>query len=606
MLEGKWGFAFRTTLAAVGAVYLSMLMELGSPQWAMLTVLVVSPPARGAALRKTAARLIGTPLGCVAALVLAGLFPQQPLGYVLGLGLWIGGCLYFATLRRGFVTYGAALAGFTAAIVGAATISQPQLVFTTAVNRGAETVVGILAALIASAVSSRTDDAPGDLADRVGTQAAQLLAWAAQQLSPAPAVPATPAALPSLPVEDAPLTKTLLDLDAAVLNATAERPALRRAGRWITGLPTVLLSLQSATLAVARGRQPNASDATDADLERLRSTMVRVRSIVGAGARLRLDELDAELRELEAEMRHLADYSPAPAGEAGEAGEIVAALIALLTGMRAILTLRVPAPAATRPFPPPSYSTDPVRAGLALGRTVVAVVVAYLIWDATAWSSGPTFFTVAAVAMVIGVLAENPVGGIVGFFRGSLLGVAVGLPITYLLLPRGEGFLWLAVVSLPLLVVGSLMEEFGATAGLALAFINAIISTLGISNPQKYNLVPAIEGVVALLAGTGLASLLYRLTAPDYQGVYRRRWMLARMRRNVEAARRQRATGLARGLARGLAGSGARGRDQRLAWETQMYDQLRRVQAVTPDPVERDTAIQMLLAGRAAFASSAA
>ena len=69
----------------------------GHPRWAIWTVVVISPPARGDILRKTTARLVGTPIGCIVAVILAGLFPQDRVGMCLG---WAFGSGYAAISRQ--------------------------------------------------------------------------------------------------------------------------------------------------------------------------------------------------------------------------------------------------------------------------------------------------------------------------------------------------------------------------------------------------------------------------------------------------------------------------------------------------------------------------
>src|ERR1700721_1721563 len=85
----EFDFALRTTLAGLAALFVAMWMQLDTPRWAIWTVYIVSPPVRGNALRKTAARIAGTFVGCFAGVAIVGLFPQDRVGFytVLSLGL---------------------------------------------------------------------------------------------------------------------------------------------------------------------------------------------------------------------------------------------------------------------------------------------------------------------------------------------------------------------------------------------------------------------------------------------------------------------------------------------------------------------------------------
>ncbi|MGA2231856.1 MAG: FUSC family protein, partial [Tepidisphaeraceae bacterium] len=257
---GDIAFALRTSLAGLAALYAALWLELDTPQWAIWTVFIVSPPVRGNALRKTVARLVGTVVGSIAAIVFVGVFPQQPAGFYILLAAWLGTCAYWGTLRRGYVSYAATLAAFTSAIVSAGVSVNPLSVWQTASDRTAATVIGVLFALLASDIAARGDDAPGELAKRVRGLAADLLDWAAGQLQLGQSDEAM----------DAPLTAKILALDETCINAIAERPALIRVRSWIGGIPTALLSLQSAVLCLRDSSRrggaatPDARPGTDA------------------------------------------------------------------------------------------------------------------------------------------------------------------------------------------------------------------------------------------------------------------------------------------------------------------------------------------------------
>src|ERR1700722_10124349 len=237
---GDIAFALRTTLAGLAALYTAMWLQLDTPRWAIWTVFIVSPPVRGNALRKTMARIVGTFTGCTVGVVAVALFPQDRVGFYLFFSLWLGACAYWATLRRGFVSYAASLGAFTSAIVSAGVSAAPLAAWDTAMDRGCATILGILFALFASNLAATSDDVPGDLAKRICALAADLLDWAMRQLQ----------ARDSADPMDAPFTSKILGLDETCDNAIAERPALGRIKPWICGLPTALLSLQSAVLSI--------------------------------------------------------------------------------------------------------------------------------------------------------------------------------------------------------------------------------------------------------------------------------------------------------------------------------------------------------------------
>ncbi|MFD1561165.1 FUSC family protein [Paraburkholderia silviterrae] len=62
-----FGFAVRTALASLIALYIAMRMNLDDPKWAAITVWVVAQSSRGMSLSKSQYRIMGTALGAVAA-----------------------------------------------------------------------------------------------------------------------------------------------------------------------------------------------------------------------------------------------------------------------------------------------------------------------------------------------------------------------------------------------------------------------------------------------------------------------------------------------------------------------------------------------------------
>jgi len=233
-------FALRTTLAGMASLFAAMWLQLDVPRWAIWTVFIVSLPARGNALRKTVARMVGTIVGCIAGVIAVAIFPQDRIGFYGVFSVWLGACAYWATLRRGYISYAASLAAFTSAIVATNVSSTPGEVWDVAMHRGSATLLGIIFALFASNLGAGSDDAPRDLANRICRLAADLLSWSARQIeSPGPSE-----------LADAPFTSNILGLDEACTNAIAERPALAWVKRWILGAPIALLSLQSAVLSI--------------------------------------------------------------------------------------------------------------------------------------------------------------------------------------------------------------------------------------------------------------------------------------------------------------------------------------------------------------------
>lgn len=145
-------YGVRLSVAVCLALYVAFWLELDNAYWAGLTAAIIFQPNLGASLRKAKFYVIGTAVGAVAIVALAALFPQDRLGFLLGLALWSAACGFVSTMLRNFAAFAAALAGFTAAIVAGgelgATGGASDAVFILALTRASEVCIGILSATI--------------------------------------------------------------------------------------------------------------------------------------------------------------------------------------------------------------------------------------------------------------------------------------------------------------------------------------------------------------------------------------------------------------------------------------------------------------------------
>src|ERR1700739_3953907 len=109
-------FSVKSYVAAVIAYYVALRVGFSQPQWALLTVYIVSQPLAGAVLSKALFRLLGTLLGGAAAVAFVPAFVNEPLVLSFVLALWLGLCVYVALLERTPRSYVFLLAGYTASI----------------------------------------------------------------------------------------------------------------------------------------------------------------------------------------------------------------------------------------------------------------------------------------------------------------------------------------------------------------------------------------------------------------------------------------------------------------------------------------------------------
>jgi uncharacterized membrane protein YccC len=551
------GFALRTTLAGMATLFVAMWLQLDTPRWAIWTVFIVSPPVHGNALRKTAARIAGTFSGCIVGVAAVALFPQDRVGFYVLFSLWLGACAYWATLRRGYVSYAASLAAFTSAIVSAGVSAAPLSVWQTATDRGCATVLGILFALFASNLAATTDDVPGDLAKHICAIATDLLDWSVKQLQ----------AGNSTEPKDAPLTAKILALDESWINSLAERPALFRVEPWICGAPTALLSLQSAVLSMRDAISPQALATDRAVTEVLHGVADFLRS----GSALELPELSRQTDSLREFLKSQPAQPPA-------LQETIHALLYLFGSLQTLLTFQPP-DATTPLYPPPKFMARPYAATINLIRAIVGMGAGFIIWDLTAWPQGPVFMVIIAVVVVVLVKVDDPIIAVWAAVVGSTAGGVIALGLKYLLLIGFNDPLNLILALFPFLFIAAWIETKGKIAPFGVVLAIGLLYVIEPSNPQSYDFAHDVNTLIAIEAGCLFTALVFLAIGTPKKGAERIAELLARMRR-------WRGTVLSTWT-----------HEQRLGWETQMYDELQRLQSATTDSAHRRRGVNLLLSG---------
>src|SRR6202049_1966045 len=143
-------FGLRLWAAVCLALYIAFWLELGSPSWAGTPAAIVCQPSLGASLRKGWFRMIGTPTGGVAIVVLTACFAQDRTLLLLSLALGGAACAFASTLLQNYAAYAAALSGYTAVIIASdqlgATGGLNGQAFTLDITRVTEIGIGIVSA----------------------------------------------------------------------------------------------------------------------------------------------------------------------------------------------------------------------------------------------------------------------------------------------------------------------------------------------------------------------------------------------------------------------------------------------------------------------------
>ena len=158
-------FPVKLTFALVAALMIGFHLNLETPRWAVMTAGIVAggtafvaggDPYSGALRYRGVLRIIGTFIGCIAALTIMIATVRAPVVMLLLCCVWAGVCVWLSSLIKVENSYALGLAGYTALIIvvtadasGGLTLA-PQF----AVERCSEIVLGILCAILADMIFS--------------------------------------------------------------------------------------------------------------------------------------------------------------------------------------------------------------------------------------------------------------------------------------------------------------------------------------------------------------------------------------------------------------------------------------------------------------------
>lgn len=499
-------FSAKCYAGAIVALYLSYTMGLSRPFWAMTTAYVVSQPWAGAVRSKAVFRLGGTFFGSAAMVYLVPRLSNAPELMILAMVSWVGLCLYIAVLDRTPRSYLFMLAGYTAAMIGFPSVTDPATVFDTALARVEEISLGIVCATLAhSLVLPRGIARP--LMARLDATVRDARNWIRETLTRRD--PAQHGKERRALAEDITLLRMLSthvpfdtgnirwttgavramqDQMAALtplVSAVDDRlRALQEGGRELPEPVTQVLNDIAAWID-AGPRAERAQAAT------LRAELARLAPAIGPGASWRdalLASLLTRLRELvEAYARCLALRHDIHAGLAG----------APRHGAR---TARLAAG--------PVLHRDHGLALLSALSAALAISVCCIFWIGTAWSNGATAAMMAAIFSCFFAAQDNPVPGIMLFLRYTIYSIPLSALYLLGIMPAIHSFEMLALSILPVaLVLGALIPR-PAHTGKAMALLFGFLGTLALHDTNTADLVSFIDTMAAQIIGVAMAALI--------------------------------------------------------------------------------------------------
>ncbi|PJI49284.1 MAG: fusaric acid resistance protein [Pseudomonas sp.] len=481
-------FAIKTLLAGGLALWCAFRFDLEQPQWALMTVFIVSQPLSGMVVAKGIFRLIGTLIGTVMSVVMLALFAQTPWLFLLAISLWLGLCTAASTSLRNHVSYAFVLSGYTVAIIGLPAISHPLGVFDQAVARSTEICLGILCASAVSAILW-----PRRVEANLDKQAHAT--WLTGMQAARSEIDA-----------DARQIKGLLQALGKIVEVDVQRDHAwfegyrgRMRSRALRILSRDLLSLLRTARGVARQRSVLDAD----DRARLQPWFEELRAVLDDPQVDALRSLQERLQEAGLDENYSNDLRYC----------LTRCALLLLKALNSEKTMRAVADGrvddvATGTL---SWHRDGLMALFYGLRSALALLGMSAFWMATAWPAATGGMTLAAVICSLFANRDNAVTIGLGFLRGILYAIPAATVVSQWLLPQWNGFPLLCLALGVPLFFALLGMATPALAGTATSFSIHFVTLVAPSNVMKYDLATLLNSAQGIVIGVGFAVLVFRL-----------------------------------------------------------------------------------------------
>jgi uncharacterized membrane protein YccC len=528
----RWIFVVKTLIAAFLALWIAFRLGFDSPRSAMMTVFIVALPSSGMALEKSVYRLLGTLVGCVAALCFVGMFPQQAMLLFIALAIWAGLCTAGSALMRNARSYGFVLAGYTACMIALPALDKPLDVFDLAVSRATEISLGILCSAFVNDIlfpRHQSDElvqklrglylsfatlcsesmqhllAETELERRhlgFATDVAALESQRAASVFEAGDIRIRSRQLHAFSVASMAALTTF-----HTLHQLMER--LRRAGgSAIPGLMQPLFDEFNKAMLID---DVPARTAAEAEHTRLRFKAL---------ARSLPDLIETTRRRgLSLDEAHMLDLETA-----------LELLQRLTAEFRSLVTIYASLPAnlariekAAAALPPAYSQTTPPSIVLAAGlRNGLALLILAAAWYALNWPSAAGAVMIATI--FCGLASSSPTPA--RLIHSTTLGFALATPFAFFcaffMLNRVEGFDMLVLSMLPFLAAGAYLSTWPPYAGVGIGFNLMFAQMVAPENLMRFNAIRFINDSMAQVIGLLIAGLMFALILPEHRQGSRR------------------------------------------------------------------------------------
>ena len=512
-------FGLRLWASVCLSLWVAFTLELSEPSWAATTAALVCQPVLGASLRKSMFRMVGTVIGAIAIVVLAALFRQDRVSFLVGLTLWCAASAFVATLLRNFAAYAAALAGYTAAIIAIDVLgpvgSANGVVFMFAIYRSLEICIGIVSAGVVLALTDL-----GHSRRKLATECANLSDAIMDGFTSAFA--AASSNLDQFRVLRRDLLRRVIALDPMIDAAIGEASDLRYRSavlqRAVSGLMETISAWRKVAFAIALNGDATTPGEARIVHDFLPSTRLSLSAIDSTDepAALR-DACCGAVRPL----TRLAAETPMQKLLADNAAAGMLGMARALNGLTAVIDprdiVRVKGTARL-------HVADWLPPLVNALRVVFAVGVISLFWVVSAWPNGVAAITFCAVIVILlPPVGDGAYSASITFLQGSALSAVLAAIVMFGILPNVVTFPSLCLTLGLVLVPLGFLNARGWKPLFTFAAAVNFLPMLGITNGMNYDASGFWNGAIAILAGIAFGCVAMLVIPPLSPAVRTRR-----------------------------------------------------------------------------------
>ncbi|MCA1921473.1 p-hydroxybenzoic acid efflux pump subunit AaeB [Buttiauxella noackiae] len=490
-------FAIKLAFAIVLAMFVGFHFQLETPRWAVLTAAIVAAgpafaaggePYSGAIRYRGMLRIVGTFIGCFAALFIITLLIRAPVVMLLVCCIWAGFCTWISSLVKVENSYAWGLSGYTALIIVVTIQAHPLLTPQFAVERCSEIVIGIVCAILADLLFS-----PRSIKQEIDRELDNLLVdqYRLMQLCIAHG---------DKEVVDkawAGLVRRTTALEGMRTNLNIESARWGRANRRLKAINTISLTLitQACETYLIQNTRPE-------------FVTPEFRTLFEAPV-----ETAADVHKQVKVIRKFISYAGeknTPVTISSWTGAITRYLL-LKRGVASNTRISVvEEEVLTQEVVVKVQSAEGHHAMINFWRTTVSCLLGSLFWLWTGWTSGSGAMVMIAVVTSLAMRLPNPRMVAIDFLYGMLVALPLGAFYFLVVIPSTQQSILLLCISLGLLgffigieVQKRRLGSMGALAGT----INVIV----LDNPMTFHLNTFLDGALGQIVGCFLALMVILL-----------------------------------------------------------------------------------------------